>query len=384
MLKRRAPSKGLALAVLAVLAGASPALAAADVVTGTLGPGAQYRLVRPDNWNGTLFLYAHGFVSSDEPVGIPPEVDLITSLLVPQGVAVAVSSFSFNGWAVKDGTQRTHQLLGIFKSRFGSPARVYAAGASMGGLIAIRLAETYSGQFTGLLSVCPAAGGLRVQLDYVANVRVLFDLFYPGVLPGTVVDIPPGLDVATQIVAPALAAMTADPEGALAIARVAQTPVPFANAAELAQSIVTALVGAANAPDILRFTHDKQVFDNLTTVYTGALPPAVLAMINASVQRYSALPAGLNYVEHNYTPSGNLAIPALMLSTNRDAVLPGFHLDAYAAAVAEAGSSDLLVQRRVPGSGGGGYGHCTFTSLELAKAFGDLVLWTEFGVKPTP
>ena len=47
------------------------------------------------------------------------------------------------------------------------------------------------------------------------------------------------------------------------------------------------------------------------------------------------------------------------------------------------GAADLLVQRSVPGITGG-YGHCTFTPAELSQAFFDLVLWGEFGVKPTP
>jgi pimeloyl-ACP methyl ester carboxylesterase len=80
----------------------------------------------------------------------------------------AFSSYSENGWAVKDGVQRTHQLLGIFTSKFGQPTRVYISGASMGGLIAIELAEKYPGV---------------IAVDYPANVRVLFDLFYPHVLP---------------------------------------------------------------------------------------------------------------------------------------------------------------------------------------------------------
>ena len=44
---------------------------------------------------------------------------------------------------------------------------------------------------------------------------------------------------------------------------------------------------------------------------------------------------------------------------------------------------DWLVQRSVPGLGGG-YGHCTFTPQELTQAFFDLVVWGEYGVKPTP
>ena len=380
MLKRRAL---VALLVLATMLGFAGPVQADDIVNGTLGPGALYRLVRPTVWNGALVVYAHGYVSADEPVAIPPDAELVIALLAPQGFAVAVSSFSENGWAVKDGTQRTHQLLGIFTSKFGAPTRVYAAGGSMGGLIAIRLVETYPGEFVGLLPACAVAGGLRPELDYFGNVRVLFDLFYPGVLPGTVVDVPAGIDVMAQIVIPATAAMTANPSGALAIASIVQTPVPFATGQELVQSIVTALIAAAEYPDVLALTHGQSFFDNSDTEYTGALPAATLLWINANVQRYSASPAGLNYVEQHYTPSGELQVPALTLSTFRDPVAPGFHRDIYGALVAAAGNADWLVQRSVLGTGNG-YGHCTFTAQELATAFSDLVLWVEFGVKPVP
>lgn len=379
MLKRRALRVSLALAALMALT--APA-AADDVVDGVLGPGALYRLVRPANWNGTLLVYAHGYVSPDQPVAIPPDAQQVIALVAPQGVAVAVSSFSENGWAVKDGTQRTHQLLGIFTAKFGRPGRVYAAGASMGGLIAIKMVETWPGEFTGMLSACAVTGGMRRQLDYMGNVRVLFDLFYPGVLPGSVVDVPAGIDVLSQIVLPAVAAMTADPTGALAIASLVQTPVPFASGQELVESIATALAGAAGYPNVLALTHGQPFFDNFSIQYAGALPPATLQWINANVQRLSASPAGLNYVEHYYTPTGDLPVPALTLSTFRDPVVPGFHRDAYGEIVAAAGNADRLVQRSVPGTGTG-YGHCTFTPQELAAAFSDLVLWAEYGVKPT-
>jgi hypothetical protein len=76
-------------------------------------------------------------------------------------------------------------------------------------------------------------------------------------------------------------------------------------------------------------------------------------------------------------------MPALTLSTFRDPVAPGFHRIVYAQTVAAMGNGDRLVQREVPGTAGG-YGHCTFTPDELTKAFLDLVLWGEFGLKPNP
>ena len=379
MLKRRMFSMLLALSTVLWLAG--PALAD-DVVNGSTGPGSVYRLVRPSSWNGILVLYAHGYASKDVPVGITPDDQQVISLLAPQGFAVAVSSFSENGWVIKDGTQRTHQLIGLFTSKFGKPSRVYAAGASMGGLIAIRLIESWPNEFAGVLPACAVAGGLGRQYDYTLNVRVLFDLFYPGVLPGSAVDVPPGINVIQDIVNPAVAAMTADPARAFALARIAQTPVPFASGPELLESIATALGGAAGYPEILGLTHGHAYFDNTATQYTGALP-APLAFITANVQRFSGTPAGRNSIEHNYTPTGDLRIPALTLSTFRDPVIPGFHRTVYGQEVAAMGDAGRLVQRSVPGYAGG-YGHCTFTPQELTQAFFDLVLWGEYGVKPTP
>jgi len=378
MLKRHVFSIVFALA--AVMGLAVPAVAD-DIVDGSTGPGSVYRLIRPTNWNGILLLYAHGYVSPEAPVGISPDAQLVASLVVPQGFAVAISSFSENGWVVKDGTQRTHQLLGLFTSNFGKPARVYVAGASMGGLIAISLAETWPSEFAGLMPACAVAGGITRQYDYLLNVRVLFDVFYPGVLPWSPIDVPSGLDPLQDIINPAVVAMTANPLGAAAIASIAQTPVPFANGAELVESITTALVSSASYPQILELTHGQAYFDNSATQYTGALPAPTLAFINASVQRFSGSPAGQNLLALNYTPTGDLRMPALTLSTFRDPVIPGFHRVIYGQQVAAQGNANLIVQRNVAGTAGG-YGHCTFTPQELTQAFFDLVLWGELGVKP--
>jgi pimeloyl-ACP methyl ester carboxylesterase len=219
-------------------------------------------------------LYAHGFVPSDEPVALPPEGSLLTSLLVPQGFAVAYSSFSENGWAVRDGTERRHQLLGVFSARFGRPERVYVTGVSMGGLIAIKLSETYPGMYAGALPIGAVAGGSRQQFDYEANVWTLFDFLYPGVLPSDAANVPERIDVTQAVVLPALAAMQADPTGALIMAQIDQIPIPFATAEELVESILAALAYyAMEFTDLNNRTHGQGFFDNSETQYTGALPP---------------------------------------------------------------------------------------------------------------
>ncbi len=351
-----------------------------EVINGRVGPGALYRLVRPPVWNGSLVLFAHGGVASDAPIALPPEAARIVGLLTSQHFAVALSSFSENGWALKDGVQRTHQLIGIFSSKFGRPTRIYVAGDSLGGLIAIKLAETYPQTFDGALPACAIAGGAQLQFDYGSHVRALFDYFYPGVLPGSAGEIPAGIDPSIAIGLPAFAAMSANPAGAVAIAAIDQTPVPFASSAELIDSIVTALVAHATLfNDVSSRTHGHPFFDNEHTVYTGALLAPDLADVNAGVDRFAGSPSAANYLDHNYTPSGDLAIPMLMLSTSRDPVAPGFNQAAYQQAVDEEGDPTLLVQREIDR-----YGHCEFEDSELISAFGALVAWVEFGIVPTP
>ena len=369
----------LALALTLLLGFANQVLAQ-EAIEGRLGPGAIYRLVKPANWNGSLLLYAHGYVPAGDPVVLPPEADLFVALFAPRGYALAFSSYSENGWAVKDGVQRTHQLLGIFTSRFGSPSRIYIGGASMGGLVAIKLVEDHPDLFDGALAACAPSGGSRAQYDYMANTRALFDLFYPDILPGDAGSVAPGLDLGTSIVVPAATAILANPGGAATIASISQTPVPFSNPSQLVVSMTTALAGnAAAANDLVPNLPSASYFDNADVIYSSAVvPPAVLAGINANVDRFTASQAALNYLDHHYKPSGDLRIPMLMLSTSMDPVVPGFHRTAYRTLVTAAGHGDLLVQRTVAR-----YGHCnTLTPTEIATAFLDLVAWVEFGLKP--
>jgi pimeloyl-ACP methyl ester carboxylesterase len=251
----------------------------------------------------------------------------------------------------------------------------------MGGLIAIKLAETYPGTYAGALAACSISGGMQQLVDYHAHARALFDFFYPGVLPGSAADLPPGTDITADIVVPATAAITANPIPAFAMATIGQTPFPFATPAELVESIVTALAGnATELAQLESLTHGHPYFDNRTTNYSSAtLNGSLLQAINTGIERFDASPSALRALDHNYDPSGSLQIPMLMLSDARDPVVPGFNQTSYAAAVAANGASDLLVRRQVQA-----FGHCVFTPAQLGSAFSDLVLWVQFGIKPTP
>jgi hypothetical protein len=51
----------------------------------------------------------------------------------------------------------------------------------------------------------------------------------------------------------------------------------------------------------------------------------------------------------------------------------------YQAVVDAAGRSDLLVQRSLDA-----FGHCAWDTAETLRAFQDLAMWVEHGIKPEP
>ena len=78
-------------------------------ITGESGPGALYAFYVPVNWNGDVVYYAHGIVPAAMPLALPTGdgFPAVRDALGQRGYAVAYSSFSENGWAVKDGKPDT-------------------------------------------------------------------------------------------------------------------------------------------------------------------------------------------------------------------------------------------------------------------------------------
>ena len=193
-------------------------------------------------------------------------------------------------------------------------------------------------------------------------------------------DIPPGVDLASQVIGPVVGAIQASPAGAGAIASVSQTSVPFSSGPELVESLVRAIgFDFRGFPDLAEHTHVHIAFDNTGTVYTGALPGSLLTALNAGVGRVEGAPDARAYLAHYYEPSGRLAMPVLTLHDALDPVAPVFHETMYHQRVTAANAETQLVQRLVPR-----YGHCIFETDEMARALEDLVDWAEHGVVPAP
>src|SRR5688500_5669539 len=196
-----------------------------EIIVGETGPGSLYELRMPENWNGALIIYARGFNDATDPIALPykENIDAAFDALGAKGYAIAASSFSENGFAVKDGVQRTHQLRGLFTSQFGRAEKSYLMGHSLGGAIVVELAERFPNQYDGALAMCGMVGGSQMQIDYLGNVRAAFDAIYPGVLRGDAVNIPEDLTRA-EVEAKAMQAMIANPLGAIALTRLLPTP----------------------------------------------------------------------------------------------------------------------------------------------------------------
>jgi hypothetical protein len=96
--------------------------------TGTLEDGATYLIEVPANWNGTLFLYSHGYVipgSANPPMDVG---DPATGFfLLSNGYALAGSSYAHTGWAIQEALSDQIAVLGMFNTFFPEPARTIAA-----------------------------------------------------------------------------------------------------------------------------------------------------------------------------------------------------------------------------------------------------------------
>ncbi len=380
----------------------------ARVVEGETGPGSLYAIYVPRQPNGDAVFYAHGIRDAYKYVDRVPETTLVDlrdqdsffalrDRLGAMGYTVAYSSFSVNGFAVKDGAQRTHQLRGLVASELsGQPRRSFLVGHSLGGAIGVVLAEKYPDQYDGALLMCGMVGGSLLQTQYIGNVRALFDAFYPGRLEGSILVSP-----RRPITIPEIAGIVAsNPIGLLAIASAEQTQLPiipvgsvFDPTSPIAQTLVGSLFGALSfhargIENVLDITNGHSPFDNEKTEYRLGRPvvadPGLVAMIgaqiaaaNGRVERVAIDPSAQSYLEHHFTPTGDLRIPVLTVHNTWDPGVPEFHEGAFAKRVADAGASSKLLRRQVPR-----FGHCAITSDEAAQSFADLEKWVSTGVRP--
>src|SRR5262249_30492559 len=177
---------------------------------GSIGPGALYSLDKPENWNGDLVLSLHGYTTPGSPIALPNN-GAIRDKLLAAGFAVAASSYSENGYAVPEAMRQSHQLRGLFVSQVAQPRRVFLFGVSLGGIVGMLLTEKFPHQYDGTFLASGVVGGTHAEVEYISDTKVLFDALYPSVHLGGLFDPIPVTDPNTQLIAPVVAAVQANP-----------------------------------------------------------------------------------------------------------------------------------------------------------------------------
>ncbi len=356
--------------------------------------GAGYRIEVPDNWNGDLVMWAHGFRGS----GLELTVDNhpLRQFLVPAGYAWASSSYSRNDYDIATGVQDTHALVQRFNGIVGNPDKVYLVGASMGGHITAVSIEQYPNTYDAAMPFCGVLGDYEL-FDFFLD----FNLAAQQLGTGTSTYPIDPLQYFGVTVPTIKANLEAFPGGWPAVLNADGTN--FKNLVELrsggdrpnfdeAWFFWNTFPSFATGPG--NFLFDLAIgdgtfprspgvgVDNTDAVYQFDTDPALSAdeqALNDSIFRIAADPQGrhANGLAQIPVVSGDISIPVLTLHNLGDLFVPVHNEVVYAQRVADHGKSDLLVQRAIRG-----VSHCGFTATELVTAFVDLVTWVEAGVKP--
>jgi pimeloyl-ACP methyl ester carboxylesterase len=338
--------------------------------------GAGYRIEVPDNWNGSLVLWAHGFRGN----GLELTVDdhPLRPYLLANGYAWAASSYSKNGYDALAAAKDTHTLRSLFIDKFGTPSRIYLSGASMGGHVVALAAEKWPTSYSGATTLCGWLADAE-QFDFYLDFAVAAQT-----LSGVGAFFPYGADYLTTTVPATKAALgpafpfvlNASGQGLKGLTQLRSGGVrPVFDQGWLFWNGVVpgdfmfgtlGLLGGTPLPA-----------ENAGVTYQFDTDPTLSASetaFNGTVQRVTANATA----RRKFTPvTGNLRIPMLTLHTLGDLFTPFVVEQIYAERVAARGESDLLVQRATRD-----VGHCTFTPTELVAGFADLVQWVEGGVKP--
>jgi len=334
------------------------------------GPPHDYRVCMPDpaKANGALVVYAHGYVKPDpaSPVQIPESQMVldgvsVSDLATELGFAFATTAYPKTGLAVKEGIEDVKLLVDSVKTRFGMPAKVFLAGVSEGGLVTAKAVEKYGGTvFDGGFALCGPVGDFKRQINHYGDFRVVFDYFYPGVLPPAAVDIPPATQANWDpaVIAAVKSAIAAQPGKYAQVAAVTKTPVDPIDPSAAAVDVLWYNVFATNEA---RAELGGQPFDNNPRLYVGSKEDLRL---NLFVKRYDAEPAAVAEMLANYQTTGKLHVPLVTMHTTGDPIVPYWHETLYNAKTLVNGSLrhhlNLPIAR---------YGHCAFTQSEVMLGF---------------
>jgi pimeloyl-ACP methyl ester carboxylesterase len=345
---------------------AALALAAPKTETGSIN-GAAFRIDIPDNWNGSLVVYCHGY--NAQPVTFNDgKLNPVLQVFVNQGFALIESGYAEGGWAVEQAATDTENLRRYFIEKYGKPKETFITGHSMGGFLTMMLAETHPTAYDASMPMCgPLAPTDLFMARGAFDSYVLFNYYFPGVLPEPN-KIPKDFANNRELQAKILAALDAAPEKAASLRKFRDSNLKSNH--DLAST--TAFIAY-----MLKELNDRaggNPFDNRNVIYNGTLDDN---KTNSEIARYAADPKAVAYMRSYYTPNGHIVNPMLAIHTSYDPLVPVWIPNTYTSTVEQAGASNLYVQQFVKHDG-----HCAITPDETASGFAELREWKAHGTRP--
>ncbi|MEZ5427805.1 MAG: hypothetical protein R2747_16165 [Pyrinomonadaceae bacterium] len=368
--------------------------------------GAPYRIRVPQNWNGTLLVYAHGYRDKADHPGevdnrnadIAPSAELETFLL-SQGFALAGSAYRDNGWAVEEGIKDLRNLTLYFRLRVRNPRRTILWGFSMGTVVTFASMERYSFLYDGALCGCAVGAGSPQSWDSAGDLMLAYDILF-GSLPswGTVGDVRDDLDFETEVF-PKLFAEVNNPANFPKfefIRLVGGTPgrgiTPPPPPAFYPGWIFTDMFFATEARAELERRAGGPVTQNLNRNYNlteeekaylvslGVPAPIIdnwLVSLNAQ-RNISASFFQRLYLYKNAAYTGKIKNPVLTLHTLYDPLVTVSQEAEYRETVERARRTRYLYQAYTNGNG-----HCNFTGEQLITSINAINDWVKNRNKPT-
>jgi pimeloyl-ACP methyl ester carboxylesterase len=336
----------------------------------TFNTGEITKICIPPNWNGELIIYAHGYVSEFRPLALPDEADDYVPLFISQGYAFATTSYTENGLAIQAGIKNIVDLRKRFIHEYGEPKEIYLAGASEGGIVTTLAIERYPKLFSGGLSLCGPCGNFQRQINYIGDVRVLFDYFFPGILPGNAINFPDKLiSEWGSVYEPAiLEAIAQNPVATTKLLATARIPYDPADNNSIGQAVVGVLWYDVFATRDAIEKLQGQPYHNYSRVYIVPGSKKETGLLNAKVDRFIADRQAIRNIAKYYQTTGNITVPLVNAHTTLDPIVPVWHLRLYQKKTIVQGTSALFTG--IPVSR---FGHCTFTLEEIASSFEQLV-----------
>ena len=389
--------------VLAGVCGSAHAQMGLTTLKGILPDGATYLIDVPPNWNGTLFLYSHGYVVPGSTNPAVDAGDIVTrGFMLASGFALAGSSYAHTGWAIQEALVDQIGVLDVFEKMVGHPNRTVAWGHSLGGIITAGLVQRNPHRFDAAMPMCGVLSGGVATWNTALDAEFAFKTL---LAPGTGLQL---VDISNPIAnltlaETVLAEAQVTPQGRARLALSAAlgdlpgwfTPTsPEPAATDFASQEMNQFLWQQQVdfPFVFAFRAELEAraqgnpswnthvnyrrqlersadHDEVVALYAQAgldLDTDLDALQHAV--RISADENAVNYLESNIIFDGQIRIPILTMHTTGDGLVVSENEQAYREVVGDLGNAELLRQTFVSRAG-----HCAFTPAETVAAVGTLL-----------